>query len=129
MDANSKYKVVVVDDSDFSRNLISSMLSESRFQVVGEAANANEAIRMLQENKVQIVILDVVMPEVSGIELAEKISKSFKDISIVMISSLAHETVVMDAINAGALDFLQKPFTKEALIDSLEKIAYNKERV
>lgn len=121
--ADSNLSVLVVDDSDFSRNNITSMLEGTRYNVIGEASNAKEAMRILSDRSAQIIIVDVVMPEVSGIELADRLTNNFKDINIIMISSLAQENVVMDSISAGAADFLQKPFDKATLISSLDKIA------
>ena len=62
------------------------------------------------------------MPEVSGIELADYITENFSDTGIIMISSLGHESIVIDSISAGANDYLQKPFTKEDLLTSVDKI-------
>ena len=123
MEASSKLRVLVVDDSDFSRNNIATMLEGTRYNVIGEAANASEAINILKDRKAHIAIVDVVMPEVSGIELADQLTDMFNSINIVMISSLAQENIIMDAISAGASDFLQKPFDKEILLSSLGKIA------
>lgn len=121
--ADSNYRVLVVDDSDFSRNNIASMLEGTRYNVIGEASSAKEAIEILKDRKAHIAIVDVVMPEISGIELTDKLTDMFRDIQIVMISSLAQENVVMDSISAGAADFLQKPFDKTVLIGSLDKVA------
>lgn len=121
--ADSSYRVLVVDDSDFSRNNITAMLDDTRFNVIGEAASAKEAVDILKDRKAHIAIIDVVMPEISGIELADRLNGMFRSIHIIMISSLAQENVVMDSISAGAADFLQKPFDKATLISSLDKIA------
>ena len=123
MEASSKLRVLVVDDSDFSRNNIATMLEGTRYNVIGEAANASEAINILKDRKAHIAIVDVVMPDVSGIELADQLTDMFNSINIVMISSLAQENIIMDAISAGASDFLQKPCDKESLLSSLGKIA------
>ena len=123
MEAGVNLRVLVVDDSDFSRNNIAKMLENTRYNVIGEAANAKEAINILKDRKAHIVIVDVVMPEISGIELADKLTSMFNDINIVMISSLAQENIIMDSISAGAADFLQKPFDKATLLGSLGKIA------
>lgn len=123
MDANMKYRILIVDDSDFSRGNISQMLSDDdRFLIIGEAANAKEAINILRDRKAHLAIVDIVMPEVSGIELAEYISENFQDTAIIMISSLAQESIVIDSISSGAADFLQKPFQKEDLLSSMDKI-------
>ena len=115
-------KVVIVDDSDFSRGIIRKMLIEEGFQIVGEANSAENAIIVIKEKNPNIVITDIVMPEVSGIELTDIISKKFPDISIIVVSSLSQEHVVLEAIAAGASDFISKPIEKQQLIDSLNKI-------
>lgn len=125
MNTDDIFRILIVDDSDFSRLNISSMLTDPRFNIIGEASNAKEAISILQDRKANIAIIDVVMPEISGIELAEKINSSFPDTQVIMISSLAQENIVIDAISVGASDFLQKPFTKETLINSIEKVISN----
>ena len=123
MEANTldEYKILIVDDSDFSRSTISGMLDAPKFNIIGEAASAKEAINVLNDRKAHLCIIDIVMPEVSGIELAEYINSSFDNIQIIMVSSLGHESIVIDSISAGASDFLQKPVNKTDLINSVEK--------
>ncbi|MBA2403236.1 MAG: response regulator [Bdellovibrionales bacterium] len=115
-------KIVVVDDSDFSRSMIIKMLREAEFQVVGEANSAATALQVIRDKKPNVVITDIVMPEVSGIELTENINQNFSDAYVIVISSLSQEHVVLEAISAGAADFLAKPISQQQLIDSLEKI-------
>jgi YesN/AraC family two-component response regulator len=115
-------KIVIVDDSDFSRSVINQMLSEEGFQVVGEAGSAEAALPLINEKRPDIVIADIVMPNVSGIELSEKITQKFPDVAVIMVSSLTQEHVVLDAIGAGASDFIAKPIQKQQLVDSVEKI-------
>ena len=116
-------KIVLVDDSDFSRSMIKKMLSDAGFQVVGEAHSAEKAMEVIRDKKPNIVITDIVMPSISGIELTEKINKTFDHIAIVVISSLSQEHIVLEAIGAGASDFLTKPINQEQLIDSIQKIS------
>lgn len=125
MDTENSYRILVVDDSDFSRNSITQMLDDPRYNVIGEASNAKEAMNILRDRKAHIAIIDVVMPEISGIELAEKITDNFKTTYVIMISSLAQENIIIDSISAGASDFVQKPFNKETLISSIEKVISN----
>ncbi len=115
-------KIVIVDDSDFSRSVISKMLSEEGFQIVGEAGSAESALPLLKDKQPDIVIADIVMPNVSGLELTEKISQNFPDISVIIVSSLSQEHIVLDAISAGASDFIAKPIQKQQLVDSVQKI-------
>lgn len=127
MDADKSYKILIVDDSDFSRNSISQMLNSKKYNVISEASNGAEAIKSLNDRTPDIAIIDIVMPGMSGFELAKQISEKFKEVFIIMISSLAQENIVIDAISSGASDFLQKPFTKETLINSIEKLISNME--
>lgn len=119
---NPDMKVVIVDDSDFSRSIIRKMLTEAGIEIVGEASSAETALSVIKEKKPNIVITDIVMPEISGIELTEKITKDYDEIYVIVVSSLSQEHVVLEAISAGASDFIAKPIQKQQLLDSLEKI-------
>lgn len=102
------------------------MLTEEGVDIVGEAGSAEAALLVIKEKKPNIVITDIVMPEISGIELTEKINQNFSDVAVIVISSLSQEHVVLEAIGAGASDFIAKPIQKQQLIDSLEKIIANR---
>jgi two-component system chemotaxis response regulator CheY len=115
-------RILIVDDSDFSRTYIAQMFDSEKFNIIGEVANAKEAINILRDRKAHLAIVDVVMPDVSGIELAEYITEHFDDTAIIMISSLGQENIIIDSISAGASDYLQKPFTKEDLLASVDKV-------
>ncbi|MES2528573.1 MAG: response regulator [Bdellovibrionota bacterium] len=121
-------KIIIVDDSDFSRSVISKMLTEDGFQVIGEAASAETALGMIKDKKPDIVIVDIVMPNVSGLELTEKLNQSAPNVSVIMVSSLSQEHIVLDAISAGASDFIAKPIQKQQLIDSVEKIMFERSK-
>lgn len=117
------FKVIIVDDSEFSRKNISSHLEGTNFDVIAQAGTGLEALEILENSTIDIAIIDLVMPELSGIELTKKIFENKKNISVIMISSLNHESVVMESITAGASDFIQKPIAKENLLNSLNKIS------
>jgi two-component system chemotaxis response regulator CheY len=126
MNKNSDMKIVIVDDSDFSRSIIRKMLTEEGIEIVGEANCAETALVVIKEKKPNIVITDIVMPEISGIELTEKITKAYDDIYVIVISSLSQEHIILEAIGAGASDFIAKPIQKQQLLDSLEKVNLSK---
>jgi two-component system chemotaxis response regulator CheY len=115
-------KICVVDDSEFSRKFIISILEKHEYSIVGEAESAGKTIEVLQQQEPNIFIIDVVMPKVSGIGLAKQIHETFNKSSIIMISSLAQEHIIIEAISAGAQDYLQKPFTEDQLMRSIEKV-------
>lgn len=121
----SELRIIVVDDSDFSRSMILQMLTEAGCQFVSETNSAENAMRMIREKKPHIVIADIVMPEISGIELSSKINDAFDNIHVIMISSLSQEHIVLEAISSGASDFISKPVQKNQLIESIQKIAQN----
>jgi YesN/AraC family two-component response regulator len=124
---NSKpFSIVVVDDSAFARKQIVDLLKSAKYDVVGTASSAQEALAIIREKKPELVITDVVMPEMSGIDLAKKIAELDIETSIIMVSSLTHEQVILESITQGAIDFIQKPIHSEQLFDSIEKIKQSK---
>ena len=114
--------IVVVDDSDFSRNSVVNILEEDGFNVVDQAASAEEGVALSGTTDVNLFIIDVVMPQRSGIELAKILAESSMGTYIIMMSSLDIQQVVIESISSGALDFLPKPFSREDLIKAVEKI-------
>ena len=120
----SNLKILIVDDSDFSRSMIRQMLLQEGLTQISEASNAQEALLLISDKKPHVVITDIVMPEVSGIELTEQITQKFDDVAVIVISSLTQEHVVLEAISAGASDFLAKPIQQSQLIDTLDKILH-----
>jgi len=127
--STDQFKILIVDDSDFSRITINEMLSSEPYQIIGEASNAKEALTILKERRADLAIIDIVMPETSGIELASILSDHYPDTGIIMISSLAQENIVLDAISAGASDYLKKPFSKEDFIASIEKVLSQQQEI
>lgn len=119
-------KILVVDDSDFSRKSIMEILTNHGFNVVGQASSAEEALPLAAQTEANCFLIDIVMPEVSGVELAKSITEQFtKQMYIILMSSLNTESVVIESISAGALDFLHKPFTEDQLLQSIKKIEHN----
>ena len=113
---------LVIEAATENEGLKLKILKDAEFQVVGEAASAALALQVIKDKKPNVVITDIVMPEVSGIELTENINQNFGDIYVIVVSSLSQEHVVLEAIGAGAADFIAKPISQQQLVDSLEKI-------
>lgn len=116
------FNIVVVDDSQFSRQQISNVLTDHQFNVIGQFEQANEALEFFKGNTVHLAIVDVVLPGASGFELAQQITEHYNKVSIIMVSSLSQERVVLESIASGAHDFIQKPIQETVLIDSVQKI-------
>lgn len=115
-------KILLVDDSSFSLTLLKQMLSEENISHLFTASDAKTAISLIKEKSPHIVITDIVMPEMSGIELTKMISDNFPDIATIVISSLSQDHIILEAISAGASDFISKPIEKNQLLDAIEKV-------
>jgi two-component system chemotaxis response regulator CheY len=125
--SNNKKKVLIVDDAAFTRNMLKKIINTTDYsEVVGEAANGNEAIDMYTKLKPDLVTMDLVMPEKGGIETVEELIKMDKSALIVVVSALGQEALVLEAAKKGAKDFIQKPFKNEQVLDVMERILLKK---
>ena len=116
-------KVLVCDDAQLTRRTLRNILEDAGYEVVGEAVNGEDAIHKYKECRPDIVFMDIVMPELDGIEAVKRIIEMDSQAVIIMCSSLAQQKKVVTAIRAGAKDFIVKPFTRERVLDSIEKNA------
>jgi len=114
-----KPTVLIVDDVAFVRSTLSTILAQNGYEVVGEAASGPEAVEQFSRLGPDLVTMDVVMPKMSGIEAARKIIKAAPSARVVMISAMGQESLVMEAIHAGARDYILKPFSSEEVLKTL----------
>ncbi|MEO1170552.1 MAG: response regulator [Myxococcota bacterium] len=122
----SATKVLIVDDAIFMRNMLKDIFSGDDYEVVGEAANGVEAVEKFKELNPDLTTMDIVMPFKSGIEATKEILASDKNAVIVMCSALGQESLVMEAIEAGAADFVVKPFKAEDVQRVVQKVLVNR---
>ena len=120
-------KVLIVDDAMFMRNMIAEIFNgkkykEEDFQVVAEAENGVEAVEKYKEHKPDIVTMDIVMPEMTGIEALKEIMGLDSGANVIMCSALGQDSLVMEALDAGAKDFIVKPFQPEKVLDVVTRI-------
>jgi len=117
----SQARVLIADDAVFMRSMIRDILVRSgRFEVVAEASNGLEAVALYSQVRPDLVTMDIVMPEMDGIEAAREILRSHPDATIVMCSALGQEALVIESIAAGARDFIVKPFSAEKVLQVLD---------
>ena len=114
--------VLIVDDAVFMRNMIKDIFSSDQFQVVGEASNGIEAVERFNELNPDITTMDIVMPHKSGIDAVREIISGNPSAKIIMCSALGQESMVMEAIEAGAADFIVKPFKAEKVLEIVKKV-------
>ncbi|WP_027085908.1 response regulator [Cohnella panacarvi] len=114
-------KVLVVDDAAFMRMMIKDILVKGGHEVVGEAENGRVAIQKYQELLPDIVTMDITMPEMEGIEALKEIRKQHPAAKVIMCSAMGQQGMVVQAIQAGAKDFVVKPFQGDRVLESLAK--------
>jgi two-component system chemotaxis response regulator CheY len=117
-----KLRVLVVDDAIFMRRMISDILVESGMEIVGEAETGVKAIERYKELRPDLVTMDIIMPEMNGIDAVRKIIEQDAQAKIVMCSALGQQALVQDAIAAGAKDFLIKPFNAARVVEVIAKV-------
>lgn len=113
--------VLVVDDAAFMRMMIKDILSKNGYAVVGEAENGSVAIEKYRELKPDLVTMDITMPEMDGISAVKEIKKIEPAAKIIMCSAMGQQAMVIDAIQAGAKDFVVKPFQPERVLEAVSK--------
>jgi len=119
----NNFRLYIVEDSDLLRAKMIKHLEELSLNVVGESSSAKTAYEQGLLTRPDVIIIDVVMPEISGIELAKKIKEVAKKVKIIMISSIEGEHIMIEAMATGAVDYLTKPISKETLYTSLYRVA------
>jgi two-component system chemotaxis response regulator CheY len=115
-------RVLVVDDAVFMRNVIKDIFTAAGFEVIGEASNGLEAVERYQQLKPDLITMDIVMPFRSGIDATREIIKQDPNAVVLMCSALGQESLVMEAIEAGATDFVVKPFRAEDVMAVVHKV-------
>lgn len=123
METNAKkVRVLAVDDSKTMLAMMSAYLKGSDFELVATASSGPEALQKYKEHKPEVVLLDVVMPEVTGIETLEQILSADTAACVVMLSSLGTEATVQDCLKKGAKSFVQKPVQKDGILSTLKSV-------
>lgn len=114
-------RVLVVDDAAFMRMMIKDILSKNGYEIVGEAADGQQAVERYQETHPDLVTLDITMPEMDGIEALKAIRSLDPAARVIMCSAMGQQSMVIDAIQAGARDFIVKPFQADRVVEAVRK--------
>lgn len=114
-------RILIVDDAAFMRMMIKDILTKNGFEVVAEAADGVQAIDKYKEFQPDLVTMDITMPEMDGITALKEIKKYNPAAKVIMCSAMGQQAMVIDAIQAGAKDFIVKPFQADRVIEAITK--------
>lgn len=120
---NIDISVLIVDDNDMTRETLRVILRSDDYNVVGEATDGDVALEMVTKLKPNIVLLDVIMPKVSGIEALKSIRLVSSDVSILMVTANKDQETVTEAVKAGISGYIIKPFNAKKVLDTVQQVA------
>ena len=116
------HTVLVCDDAIFMRTRISDILAQAGFEIVGEAETGSQAVEKYRQLKPDLVTMDIVMPDMGGIDAVREIVKNDPDAKILMCSAMGQQALVVEAIQAGAKDFVVKPFQPSRVLEAVQRV-------
>ncbi|MCK8827574.1 response regulator [Natroniella acetigena] len=115
-------KILITDDANFMRTMLAKIIEEQGYAVAGMAENGERAIEQYKELEPDLVTMDITMPGMDGIEATKKIMEYDPDATIIVCSAMGQKPMVLEAIEAGAKDFIVKPIKPEKVKETLEKL-------
>ncbi|TVY10645.1 response regulator [Paenibacillus cremeus] len=114
-------RILIVDDAAFMRMMIRDILTKNGYEVCGEANDGAQAIEKFKELRPDLITMDITMPEMDGIQALKEIKKIDGNAKVIMCSAMGQQAMVIDAIQAGAKDFIVKPFQADRVIEAIKK--------
>lgn len=114
--------VLICDDALFMRTMLAEIMQQAGFEVVGQAETGADAVRKYRELQPNLVTMDIIMPDMGGIDAVREIVKEFPDANILMCSAMGQQALVIEAIQAGARDFVVKPFQPSRVLEAVQRV-------
>ena len=115
-------RVMVCDDAAFMRMMIKDILVKNGYEIAAEAENGLKAVEQYPDAKTDLVLMDITMPEVDGIEAVRRIKALDPNANVIMCSAMGQQAMVIEAIQAGAKDFIVKPFQADRVLEAVRKV-------
>lgn len=112
-----KNRILIVDDSFYMRTMLKNMLTDAGYEVVGEAANGQQAVELAASTKPDLITLDVILPDNTGLDVLKGIRQNDPDVKVVMCSAVGQEVIVNEALESGASAYIVKPFSEEKVLE------------
>ena len=113
--------ILICDDAAFIRMMIKDILVKNGYNIAGEAENGLKAVEKYAETQPDIVLMDITMPEMDGIQALKKIKENDPNASVVMCSAMGQQAMVIESIQSGARDFIVKPFQPDRVLEAVKK--------
>ena len=114
--------ILICDEAACMRMMIKDILTKNGYNIVGEAENGAKAVEKYAELKPDLVLMDITMPEMDGIEALKKIKAADANASIIMCSAMGQQAMVIESIQSGAKDFIVKPFQADRVLEAVQKV-------
>ena len=114
--------ILICDDAAFMRMMIKDILTKNGYNVAGEAENGVKAVEKYNELKPDLVLMDITMPEMDGIQALKKIKEADSSALVIMCSAMGQQAMVIESIQAGAKDFIVKPCQADRVIEAVKKV-------
>ena len=122
LDKKHEMAILICDDAAFMRMMIKDILTKNGYNVAGEAENGMKAVEKFKEVNPDLVLMDITMPEMDGIQALKEIKKLDGGAKVIMCSAMGQQAMVIESIQAGAKDFIVKPFQAERVIEAVKKV-------
>ena len=116
------HTVLVCDDAIFMRTMITDILTQAGYEVIGEAESGAQAVEKFRQLKPDLVTMDIVMPDMGGIDAVREITKFDANAKVLMCSAMGQQALVVEAIQAGAKDFVVKPFQPSRVLEAVQRV-------
>ncbi|MCI5492835.1 MAG: response regulator [Lachnospiraceae bacterium] len=114
--------ILICDDAAFMRMMIKDILTKNGYNIAGEAENGVKAVEKYAETNPDLVLMDITMPEMDGIQALKKIKEADANACVIMCSAMGQQAMVIEAIQSGAKDFIVKPFQAERVLEAVKKV-------
>ena len=114
--------ILICDDAAFMRMMIKDILTKNGYNVAGEAENGAKAVEKYNELKPDLVLMDITMPEMDGIQALKNIKAADSNAMVIMCSAMGQQAMVIESIQAGAKDFIVKPFQADRVLEAVKKV-------
>ncbi|MFZ6815326.1 response regulator [Undibacterium sp. Rencai35W] len=119
---NKDISILIVDDNEATREVLRVILRSEAYNVIGEAADGSTGLEMAVKLKPKIILLDVVMPKISGLEILPKIKEALPDVKVLMVTANKDQDTVSEAVKAGIHGFIVKPFNAQRVLDTVASV-------